>query len=82
MDYPDHNHCGIFDGRNSSKAQIESTKMPGELCTIDEEVALLKNLGTCATDAQVRRASSYVLKSTTLNTLPDGFPNKPDDSSG
>lgn len=55
LDYPEHNHCDVFEGRNTSKVQVEAGRQPDELCSIDQEVALLKSLGSCATTEQVKK---------------------------
>jgi len=56
LDYPDHQFCQVFDGMKSNDTSKEYNRipqqLPGELCTIDNEVALLKDLRNCTSSEQ------------------------------
>ena len=56
LDYPDHHFCQVFDGMKSNDTSKEYNRipqqLPGELCTIDNEVALLKDLRNCTSSEQ------------------------------
>ena len=50
LQFPNHNHCDVFVSKNNSDVP---QKLPGEKCSIMEEVALLTQMRLCNNQAQV-----------------------------
>ncbi len=54
LQFPKHNHCDIFSTRNDS---VVPDKLPGERCSVLDEVALLTQMRQCNNEAQVQKSS-------------------------
>ena len=67
LQYPNHNHCDIFKKNQTSDSIPE--KLPGEKCTILEEVASLTQMRICNSQAQV----SYILSKVFHRPVQDTF---------
>ena len=63
LQYPDQNHCDVFVKRKNSTTPEQ---LPGEKCSILEEVSLLTNMRVCNNKVQVLPNVFYQIH-TTLN---------------
>lgn len=59
LQFPQHNHCDIFAKKNNSNVPQQ---LPGEKCSVMEEVSLLAQMRICNNEAQVSNLSKLVPK--------------------